>query len=159
MDPKAALLEELQQLLIRQEEGLDHLIALAREEHGALVHSDFPAMERVNGGMLAVSGAMDTLDDLREALVTRLDAGSTLKEIQPLADDLGMTSLAEARNRLLARANELRTLQERNAALVLEALRLRSRWYAMLAGMAAPTYGSGGEQQLEPGRNFVSRSA
>jgi hypothetical protein len=63
------------------------------------------------------------------------------------------------RESLIARAAELRDLQEANARLILNAAKLRERWYGMLAGMSSPTYGSGGKQEFRQARDIMSRSA
>jgi hypothetical protein len=153
------LLDSILAVLARQELALGELIELAVAEQHALVTSDFAAIQDVSGRMLAVSQAIDELDGEREELVHQLDAGQTLESLVPLADTLGRPGVREARERLLAKAGELRSAQEANARLVLNAVKLRERWYSHLAGMSSPTYGAEGRQEFQQGREIVSRSA
>ncbi len=131
----------------------------AMEEQEALIRSDYAAIEAVSGRMQEVADGMDRLEARRSAIVTELGAGETLEELLPLAETHGMAAFAPLRERLLAEALQLREAQERNARLILSAVKLRERWYALLAGMSAPTYGAEGRQELRGSRGLVSKSA
>ena len=151
-------LEALLKVLLEQEQLLTTLLSLANEEQLALIHSDFPALEAVSARMLAVAADMEQVDRARDAIVHELDAGDTLAKIEELADNLGMRRLGRARVRLQALASLLRDAQEANARLILDAVRVRERWFGLLAGMGQSTYGSAGRQST-PGYGVVSRSA
>lgn len=155
----AALLEELLDVLLRQEAALGELVELAIEEQSAIIHSDYAAIHRVSEQMLAVSNAIDRLDERRAELASRLGHQGALDELAQAAEDLGVDGFGPARERLLAQATRLRQAQEENARLILGAVRVRERWLALLTGLAAPTYGSAGRQQLRQERGIVSRSA
>ncbi|MCC6388630.1 MAG: flagellar protein FlgN [Dehalococcoidia bacterium] len=149
----------LADVLAGQSALLGELVRLSNEEQDALVQSDFDAIHRVSDRMLAVSQELEVLDRDREALVREFPAVRTLEDLVPLADDLGVHGFAPLRESLVARAAELRDVQEANARLILNAAKLRERWYGMLAGMSSPTYGSGGKQEFRQARDIVSRSA
>lgn len=159
MAAPAELLESLLDLLLQQEDALTALVRLAMEEQEALIRSDYPAIEEVSGRMQEVADGMDRLDARRSAIVTQLGAGETLEELLPLAETHGMAAFGPLRERLLAEALQLREAQERNARLILNAVKLRERWYGLLAGMSAPTYGAAGRQELPRNRGLVSKSA
>lgn len=152
-------LEALAEVLTGQDALLAELVRLSKEEQDALVQSDFEAIHRASEKMLAVSQDLEVLDRDREALVREFPAVQTLEDLVPLADDLGVHGYGPMRESLIARAAELRDLQEANARLILNAAKLRERWYGMLAGMSSPTYGSGGKQEFRQARDIVSRSA
>ncbi|MCC6382843.1 MAG: flagellar protein FlgN [Dehalococcoidia bacterium] len=159
MDGAPARLEALLVVLLAQEETLGALVEAAWEEERALVRSDYPAIEAVSARMQALADRLDHLDRSRSAIVTELGAGETLTELATLADHHGMDSFGALQKRLLAQASALRTAQERNARLILSAVRLRERWYGLLAGLAAPTYGAAGRQAMGGGHGLVSKSA
>lgn len=156
---RRALLEGVLAVLDRQEAALDELVALALTQREALIRNDIAAIERNAEAMQGVVQALDALDTERAGIVHQLGSGPALEALLPLADDLGVTGLRPARERLLARAQALREAQEANAALILNAAKLRERWYRMLAGLSAPTYGAGGRQELRQSRGLVSKSA
>ncbi|MFN0146793.1 MAG: flagellar protein FlgN [Dehalococcoidia bacterium] len=155
---QARQLESLLKVLLEQERLLNTLLSLAGEEQRALIHSDFPALEDVSARMLAVADEMEQADIAREAIVGELGAGDTLAQIQELADNLGIRRLGRARARLQLLAANLREAQEANARLILDAVRVRERWFGLLAGMGQSTYGSAGRPST-PGYGVVSRSA
>ncbi|MBI2764422.1 MAG: flagellar protein FlgN [Chloroflexi bacterium] len=160
MDSESAeLLDRILRVLGQQEAALTVLVGLAFEEQHALVVSDFAAIERVSAEMLATSETIDALDAERQRLVNQLGTGATLSDLLPVADNLGVTGFTQARERLMARAKELREAQEANARLILNAVKLRERWYGLIAGMSSPTYGAAGRQEFHQGRDIVSRSA
>ncbi len=144
---------------MEEELRLARLLEVAKEEQFALVHGDIAAMELASESMLAIAAEMDVLEVRREALVSRLDAGTTLRDIASVADNLGVSTLHDTRSRLLSRLSALRDIQEANAGLILEGMRMRARWYQLLAGMSSPTYGAAGKQEMPTGRGVVSRSA
>lgn len=112
--------------------ALDRLIELSRALEGALIRSDFGAIEALAS---EIHGVLDTLPESEPA-----DPERPL-EARPLpADESGM----EAQRQLAERVAELRAIEERNAHLILEAMRLRERWSELLANMSAPTYGPKG---------------
>jgi flagellar biosynthesis/type III secretory pathway chaperone len=156
---KVGLLEELLGVLLRQEQALSDLVHLAFEEQRAIVHSDYLAMDAASERMLAAARDIDVLDAARSALTSRLGHFETLDEVVPLADSLGVAGFGEARERLLEQAAKLRASQEENARLLLNAVKLRERWLALLAGLSSPTYGAAGRQELHQSRGIVSRSA
>ncbi len=153
------LFDELTAVLLEEELRLARLLEVAHEEQHALVHGDIAAIEVASEEMLVIAAEMDTLEARRELLVSRLDAGTTLRDIASVADDLGVSTLRDTRSRLVSRLSALREIQEANAGLILEGLRMRARWYQLLAGMSSPTYGAAGQQEMQTGRGVVSRSA
>lgn len=152
-------LGELAGVLRQQESLLGELVRLSKEEQDALVQSDFGAIHRASERMLAVSQDLDGLDAQRETLVTGFGPIETLEELVPLAEALGVEAFTTLRDALMAKAGELRDLQEANARLILNASKLRERWYGMLAGLSSPTYGAGGKQEFRSARDILSRSA
>lgn len=156
MDDRSRELEALLGVLLREEVALAGLVGLALEEQAALVQSDFTAIERTSAAMAAAADHLDALDAERLRLVLSLGADESLVDVPTPGDG---PAVGAARTRLAARALELRDIQEANARLILDAVRLRERWYALLAGMTAPTYGSAGRQELATGRGMVSKTA
>jgi flagellar biosynthesis/type III secretory pathway chaperone len=159
MSTPLAEFEALVAVLLEQEQCLGELLDLAEEEQRALIHCDYEAVQSVAGRMTAVAAAMDDLEARRDAIVTRLDAGETLREVARAADDLSMPALGGLRTRLIESVGRLRVAQEQNARLILDALRVQDRWYALLSGQVAPTYGAGGRAHLRTSRGLVSKSA
>ncbi|HXU24849.1 MAG TPA: flagellar export chaperone FlgN [Tepidiformaceae bacterium] len=156
----ATLVERVLETLLLEEKELAALVVLAVEEQTALVASDFPEMTRLGELMLVRAEAMTVLEQRRESLLRDLGvADATLDTLLPLADDLGITGFAEARLRLVAKAAELRDNQERNARLLLSAMKLHEKWVNMFAAIASSTYGADGQQAMRAGRQFVSKSA
>jgi len=159
MDDRADLLEALLAVLLEQEATLGRLVGLALDEQRALVHSDYAAVERVAGELQAAANLLDAHERRRDALIAALGNPETLGDLVPLAEQDGVAGFAEARLRLMSSASALRAAQEQNARLIIDAVRLRERWYGLLAGIASPTYGARGRQDLGPGRGLISRSA
>lgn len=160
MQNAATSLQSMLAILLEQEDALELLLALAGDEKDALVSSDYSSIERVSNEMRAAEDRIEGLERQRISLAKALgNAEATLAELLPLADELGITGLAEARARMSALAAELREAQERNARLLLSAVKLRERWVNHIAGMEASTYGAAGKQQLSQSRGIVSRSA
>jgi flagellar biosynthesis/type III secretory pathway chaperone len=156
----AAVLESVLQTLLREEQKLGDLIALAVEEQHALVDSDYPRIASVSDAMLAAAAQLDDLERDREALLGEIgQADITLDRLLPVAEENGVPGFSSARLALIARAHELREAQERNARLLLGAIKLQEKWFAMFGALDSPTYGSRGRQEHQPGRRFVSRSA
>ncbi len=151
--------ERLLNVLLREERLLGELLTLAREEQFAIIHADYAGIQRLSGRMEEAADAMETLATEREALVAEIDTGQTLAEIAQAAETHGMRSLTRARRRLRMQVDELRGAQETNARLVIEAMRIRERWYGMLAGGVTATYGAAGQAEMRRGRGLVSRSA
>ncbi|MBA4180997.1 MAG: hypothetical protein C0506_10455 [Anaerolinea sp.] len=160
MSDAALSLETMLNLLLEEESALRRLVGLAIQEQGALVDSDYGAIERVSNAMHAASDRIEALEQQRVKLAAGLgNAEATLEELLPLAEELGIHGLAESRLRLAALAAELQEAQEHNARLLLSAVKLRERWVNHIAGMAPSTYGSEGKQHLSQARGMVSRSA
>lgn len=158
-DP-AATVEKVLETLLLEERELAALVVLALEEQTALIASDYPEISRLGELMLIRAEVLGGLEQRRESLLHELGVGdSTLDTLLPLADDLGVAGFSEARVRLVARAAELREHQERNAHLLLSAMRLHEKWVNMFAAIASSTYGADGQQSLRAGRQFVSKSA
>lgn len=156
----AASLESLRGVLLEQEDSLHVLIDLAADEQSALLSSDYAAIEHVSSLMHVAADRIEALQFQRVQLAAELgNAEATLEELLPIASELGIEGLAEARLRMAALAAELQESQERNARLLLSAVKLRERWVNHLAGMHQSTYGSEGKQQLSQARGIVSRSA
>jgi hypothetical protein len=109
--------------------------------------------------MASLCQQLAPLDRERESLVGGLGAAVSLEEVARLAASRGEHDIVDSRHRLIALAGRLRALQETNAALILNATRVRERWFTMLAGMTSATYGAGGRQELSSGRSLVSKSA
>lgn len=160
MSDRAAILETMLELLLREEESLARLIAFALDEQQALIASDFDAIDRVSAAMQAEADAMEQLERQRGAMLEALGLPeASLETLVPEAVAAGLPAFTEVRLRMAARAAELQDAQERNARLLLGAVKLQERWMNMLGGLTSSTYGAAGKQQLRPGRGIVSRSA
>lgn len=160
MSEAALSLASMLAILLDQEDALQHLLGLAFDEQRALVTSDFAAIERVSAEMHVAADRIDALERQRIALAARLgNAEATLEQLLPLAEELGIEGLADARLRLAALAAELQEAQEGNARLLLSAVKLRERWVNHIAGMGSSTYGAAGKQEMAQARGIVSRSA
>jgi len=158
--PAPGPLEAVLQTLLQEEAGLQELVVLALQEQEALITSDYPAIDRIGGDMLAVAHRVDDLERERQALLEPLGAGDLhLDALVPSFDAAGIPGFAAARLRLIARANELREAQERNARLILAAVKLQERWMSMFAALSSPTYSADGSQDLQASRGLMSRSA
>ena len=160
MDSRRPALEALVTLLGQEEATLAELLRLADRMRDALIASDFALLDEA---VRSMSDAGDNLDDLerdRERIVSGLaDGALSIDATIALADELGVPALSDRRSRVAALALDLQQAQERNAQLVLGAVRLRERWVNILAGMVAPTYGARGRQNVAASRRFVSKSA
>lgn len=153
-------LEAVLQTLLQEEAGLQDLVVLALQEQEALITSDYPAINRIGGEMLAVANRVEDLERERLALLEPLGSGGLhLDELAPSFEAAGVPGFAAARLRLIARANELREAQERNARLILAAVKLQERWMSMFAALSSPTYSADGSQDLRASRGLMSRSA
>lgn len=160
MSDRARPLELLLHLLVREEAELLTLVELAGREQAALVSSDYAAIEQVANQMQVSANALEALEREREMLMEAIGApGSSLADVAEIAARAGIAGVMEARGRLIAGAGALREVQERNARLILSAARLRERWFTLLAGLTASTYGSEGRQALQQVRRVVSKSA
>lgn len=156
----AALARRILAILAEEERLLSSLCTLARDEQAALIASDYPRIEQLSLQMLELAAAIEDREAERMNLIRELDpAIQSLDDLVARAENLGMTDAAHLRQRLLEQAYALRELQETNARLVLNAIRLRDRWAAILGGHLSPTYGAGGEVTIQEGSGFVSRSA
>ena len=160
MSVACAEFERLLEGLAAEEEMLAELIDGAQRLGLALVASNYEVILRLSEEMTALAEEMDAAALRRDSVIAELGfAGLPLSAIASAAAEAGFDGLTEARNRLLIQARDLHTVQERNAALVLAAARLRDRWAGMLAGLASPTYSAGGRRNLQQGRRIVSKSA
>jgi hypothetical protein len=156
----AAVLSSVLGLLLEEERQLARLIALALEEQAALLDSSFDRITSTSSAMIEAAGAIEAIEAERLALLRSIGAQDlTVEEILPLAEEFGINGFAEARVALSARARELRDAQERNATLLLNAMKLRDRWANLLGGFSSPTYGAQGKRTPGEGSGFVSRSA
>ncbi len=156
----AALFREVLAVLRDEEQLLVALVGLARDEQRALIAADYPRVEAVSQQMLETvrrieAREADRLDLLRTAGL----AFHSLDELAARAENLGVHGFTDIRERLAARALELRELQEANARLVLNAIRIRDRWAAILAGHRSPTYSPSGQAAPQEGSGFVSKTA
>ncbi|MCA9823174.1 MAG: flagellar protein FlgN [Dehalococcoidia bacterium] len=159
-DETRATFSRLLEVLVKEERYLVRLIELARDEREALLQSNYEAIDEVANQMISVAAELDSFEGERALLLQELDApaGATLKDLEPLAVSAGADGLAEARERMVARADELQATQEQNARLILAATQLRERWFNLLMGMNPATYSDKGREE-RPGQRFVSRSA
>lgn len=161
MAPAAGVLESVLRTLLDEERELAALIVLAVQEQEALVASDYEAITRLSDAMLVSAAGLDALEQQRGDLLESIcDRDTPLDQLIDLADANGVGGFAPARLRLIARAAELREAQERNAMLLISAMKLHERWINMFSSLATATvtYGADGQQQHR-GRQFVSRSA
>ena len=158
-ETRVASIRDLLAILLRQEERLAALVSLARETQRALIASDFAAVDASSTAMMDAAEALDADDRERSLLATEIGDVDSLESLVAVAEAAGVAEFAPARERLARQAAELRRLQETNARLVLDALKLRERWYALLVGMTPSTYGAAGRQELAASRGIVSRSA
>ncbi len=160
MTDRAAVLQEVLELLCSEEQALARLFVLALEEQAALVASDFDAISSVSEQMLEAASRVETLEERRLNLLRSFDAESlSLEELLPLADDLGVTGFASVQLQLGARAQELKDAQEQNARLLLNAMKVRDRWANLVGGYVSPGYGNNGRRNVNASRGTVSRSA
>ncbi len=156
----AHVLERVLELLLHEERHLSRLLALALEEQSALLESNFDRITATSAAMIEAANAIEALESERLNLLRTIGAEDrTIEDLLSLADDLGITGFAEARLALSVRARELKDAQERNANLLLNAMKLRERWANMLGGFTSPTYGAQGKRTARDGSGFVSRSA
>ncbi len=156
----AGILGSVLTTLLAEEQELADLIELAIAEQRALVASDYAEITRVSEAMLVAASGLDVLEHRRESLLQGIgQSEATLDQLLPLADEAGVVGFGAARLALVARANELRQAQEQNARLLLSAMRMQEKWFAMFGALASPTYGARGQQEQVGGERFVSRSA
>ncbi len=144
MDEKgtAGVLGTVLTTLLAEERELAALIDLAVAEQGALIASDYAEITRVSEAMLVAASGLDALEHEREALLGGIGHGDlTLDLLLPLAEEHGVVGFGAARLELVARANELREAQEQNARLLLGAMKMQEKWFAMFGALASPTYG------------------
>ena len=147
------------EVLLREEGLLLALIEQVAKERQALIDSDFDALSEVTQAMLKTAAELDQQESRRDELLAALGLeGATLTSLLESAAGDSPEELSDARERLLERAEELRSAQEQNANLLLSAATMRERWLRLLTNMASPTYGARGEQRSQDQR-FISRSA
>jgi len=160
MDPRKPVLEALVATLGREETTLAQLLHLADRMRDALIGSDFALLDETVHSMSEAGDNLDGLERDRECVVAGLAEGAlSFDAAIALADAVGVPALRDRRSRIAALALDLQQAQERNAQLVLGAVRLRERWVNILAGMVAPTYGARGRQNVAASRRLVSKSA
>ncbi len=156
----AAVLSSVLGLLLEEERQLARLITLALDEQAALLDSSFDRITSTSSAMIEAAGTIEAIEAERLALLRSIGAQDlTIEELFPLAEEFGINGFAEARLALSARARELRDAQERNATLLLNAMKLRDRWANLVGGFSSPTYGAHGKRTSGEGSGFVSRSA
>ena len=152
--------DELIELLGREERILVELARLADEQQWAIVHANYESMERVSQELDAAAFRLQLLETQRESSIeTTYGPGATLSGIAAAKGGSAGARLNECGRRLASSARVLEARQERNATLLLGAMRLRERWMNMLGGMSSPTYGSGGRQEFRQTRGIVWKSA
>lgn len=154
----AARCRRLVRLLVTEQELLAALTELAAEMQQELLTSDFTGLTRTSEQMMAVAASLAEAEIQREAAMAELGV-RTLIEAAEFARRCGEAGLEEARQRLAESAARFRDLQERNAALILQATRLRERWVNLLAGLGSPGYDASGRNERHQARRLVSRSA
>ena len=160
MDPRKAVLEALVTTLGEEEAILAELLRLADRMRDALIASDIALLDEAARCMAEAGDRLDQVERDREQFVSGLgDSPLSFGAAIVLADELGVRSLGDCRRRLAGLALDLQQAQERNAQLVLGAVRMRERWFNILAGMIAPTYSARGRQNASASRRFVSKSA
>lgn len=159
METREALLTALLETLTVEEELLDALAGLAAAQGKALIENAFLTLESINEQMMAVARSLAPLEQER-INHTRALGVETLTEAAALAETCGIREFGATKARLLAAADTFRATQERNAILVLNAVRMRERWANLVAGvMNQQTYGSEGKRGQTQQRQIVSRSA
>lgn len=156
-DERPVLLQVLLDTLLREEKLLERLTYLSQGQRQALINSKFADVETVNDDMVAAANDLVPLEAQRVALIERLGV-ETLSDATALAEELGVAGFASAHGRLRDAAAEFRSGQERNASLVLSAIRLREKWMTFLGGRMAPTYDAGGKREIAQQRQIVSKS-
>lgn len=156
-DERPVLLQQLLETLLREEALLARLTTLSQGQRKALISSQFADVESVNDEMVATANDLVPMEEVRATLIESLGV-TTLSEATAMAEELGVPGFASAHGRLREAAAEFRAGQERNASLVLSAIRLRERWMTFLGGRMAPTYGAGGKREIAQQRQIVSRS-
>lgn len=160
MDGRETMLASLLQTLMAEEAEIQALLVLALEEQDALIASDFTEISRVSSRMLSTARGLEDLERERARLLCSLGhEETTLDELVPVAEQAGIDGFSDTRLRLLATAARLREAQERNARLLLAAMKLQERWIAMFGALSAGTYAADGSQSAAPGRQYLSRSA
>ena len=153
-------LESLHAILMAEEYELATLVTLALSEQEALVLADTPEIARLSSEMLAITGRMESLESARQRLLDEVGlAGATLADVLPIAEAGQVPDISGSRDRLVALATDLREVQERNARLILGAMRVRERWANLLANLGSSTYGASGRAFPERGPAYLSKSA
>jgi len=159
-DAPAAVFEQVLRTLRAEEAELAALTALAGQELDALMRSDYAAIDAASASMALHARDIEDLEGERKRLLAPLHLEeATLDMVVPVAESAGVEGFAEIRSRLLAGAAELREAQERNARLLLAAMKLQERWITMFGALSSPTYGADGSQDRQAGHRLMSRSA
>lgn len=127
--------------------SLARLVAASRALEAALLRSDIASVERATAEMETALNGVDQLLTRGRAPLKGGDVSADTDDVEPPQERL---------NELL---RALREQQERNAQLVLGALRLRRQWRQLLAALMPATYGPDGTAELRPGRQLLSRKA
>lgn len=160
MTATADVLHSVLATLLEEERELAALIVLAVQEQEALVASDFAAITSLSEAMLRTANGLDALEQRRAGLLSGIaDADTPFEALIDLASEHSVPGFERARLALAARARELRDAQERNAVLLINAMKLHERWIGMFGSLTTSTYGAGGQQEQHRGRQFVSRTA
>lgn len=155
-----AILQSVLATLLEEERGLAALIVLAVQEQEALIASDYTEITRVSDAMLSAANSLDALEERRGDLLAGISApDASFDALIDLASENGVAGFDDARAALASRAAELRDAQERNALLLISAMKLHERWVAMFGSLTTSTYGAAGQQEHHRGRQFVSRTA
>lgn len=158
IDPAAA--RALTELLEHEETLVAELLRLAVAQQSAIVHGEYAEIDRLSAELESTANHLDGLQVQRDEFArTAFGAGTTLAGIAGAVTGPEGGRLGAVRASLASRAGQLAAQQERNANLLLGAMRLHDRWMNLLAGMARSTYGAGGRQEFQQTRGIVSRSA
>lgn len=143
------LLVELADLLEAQNNLMERLCRLGREQLQALRRDDLAELQRITAEQEALSRELTELETRRLALQERLAAGLNLRPDFSLRELLGMPLAGAARLRQLAaqaaeNTAQLRDLNEVNRLLINQSLAYVNRMLQAVQPREKPTYGPGG---------------
>lgn len=156
----AVVFGQVLRTLRTEEAELVALTVVARQELDALLRSDYEAVEAASSAMALRAHGIENLETERKRLLAEVGLeDETLDVVASAAEAAGVGGFADVRNSLLSSAAGLREAQERNARLLLSAMKLQERWITMFSALWSPTYGADGSQDRQVGHRLMSRSA